>query len=215
VHPIPAKIAVSPAGPDALAAAHARLMKDASLQFNFGDYAPKPPPDWVMPQFFRSIQPVLSVVFWCVVGAFVAWLLYFVIRELWLRYRPQRKRGAQVDAPKPQWRPTRAEAEHLLSDADALAASGNYEEAVHLILLRSIQDIDRHRPAAVRPALTSREIALLGALPDTARGAFATITRVVERSLFGGAKVAPEDFRSCRAEYTRFAFPDSWAGRAS
>jgi hypothetical protein len=209
------RIAVPPSAPDAVALAHARLLKDASLQFGFSGVPSQSPPDWFWPiiRFLKFIEPGLEILFWCVVAGLVALLVYVVGRELWLRRWPQKRERAHADSAAAQWRPTRAEAEHLLSDADALAESGNYGDAVHLILLRSIQDIDKHRPAAVKPASTSREIARLGALPDSARSAFATIARVVERSLFGGDAVAAADFKVCRAEYERFAFSDAWGAR--
>jgi hypothetical protein len=67
------------------------------------------------------------------------------------------------------WRPDAAVARVLLADADALAAKGRYAEAAHLLLRRSVQDIEGSRPRLVRPALTSRDIAAHPGLPDAAR----------------------------------------------
>ena len=200
------------ANSDALAAVHARLLEDSSYQFDFSNLAMPKEPTWVrqLSDFLQNIAPIMKFVFWGIVAAIVLSILYFIGRELWLRYKFHSGKEARA-APRPQWRPTHAEAEHLLLDADALAVEGKYGEAVHLILLRSIQDIEKHRPAAVGPALTSREISLLRALPDASRGSFSTIMRIVERNLFGGADISAADFAAARAEYTRFAFPDAWA----
>jgi hypothetical protein len=204
------------AAPDALAQAHARLIRDTDLQFDFGTFQPQKPPEWLL-AFFRFLEaagPVLEVIFWCVVATLVATLLYFIGRELWYRRWPRRDVRSRATEPRRSWHPTAQEALLLLSDADALAASGAFEKAVHLLLLRSIQDIDKHRPAVVIPSLTSREISLLGALPGATRGAFANIMRVSERGLFGGRPIDASDFATCRAEYERFAFPDAWLAGA-
>lgn len=202
--------------PDALAQAHARLIGNTDLQFDFGTFQPQKPPAWLLAvfRFLEAAGPVLEVLFWCVVAALVGTLLYFIGRELWYRRWPQRAVRPRASEPRRYWHPTVQEALLLLSDADALAASGAFEKAVHLLLLRSIQDIDKHRPAVVTPSLTSREISLLGALPGSTRGAFANIVRVSERGQFGGRPVDAADFATCRAEYERFAFPESWLAGA-
>ena len=65
--------------------------------------------------------------------------------------------------------------------------AGRYSEAAHLLLFRSIEDIDARRPDLVRPALTSRDIAALPRSPARPRRAFARIAMMVERSLFARA----------------------------
>ena len=79
-------------------------------------------------------------------------------------------------------------------------------------MFRSIEDIDSRRPALVRPALTSRDIAALPAIPSRPRGAFARIAMTVERSLFGRRPLGPEDWRDCRSAYEEFAFAEAWRG---
>jgi hypothetical protein len=209
-----AKLIASTPGQDALAAAHSQLLSDSDLQFRFGAFVPDKPPDWLAPllRFITASAPAMKIVFWCLVAALAAYLLFLVGRELWLRRGAWARAEPAAKPVWPEWRPGKVDAELLLSDADKLALQGKYDKAVHLILLRSIQDIGRHRPVAVKPALTSREISLAGSLPESARHAFATIARVVERSLFGGFDVTVAEFRACRDEYERFAFPETWSG---
>ena len=78
---------------------------------------------------------------------------------------------------------------------------------MHLLLFRSIEDIDGRWPGLVRPALTSRDIAGLGDLPEAARRTFASIAQVVERSLFAGQTLNAADFADCRQAYQAFALP--------
>src|SRR6185369_17130871 len=101
--------------------------------------------------------------------------------------------------------PEAKEARELLSEADALAAQGLYSEAAHLLLFRSIEDIDDKRPDLLRPALTSRDICALEEIPGPPRSAFARIAAMVERSLFAGRPLVSSDWGDCRAAYEEFA----------
>jgi hypothetical protein len=118
----------------------------------------------------------------------------------------------KAPAPKPErWRPEATVARALLEEADRLAAAGRYAEAVRLILHRSIEDIEGHRPRLVRPAYTAREIGRLSDIPDNARNVFVGIAGVVEKSFFGGQGLDAAGFADCRKAYEAFAFPGAWA----
>ena len=193
--------------PAAFADAHRQLLGDSSIQFDLPAYEPPQPP-----QFSGASLPFIQVIFWIVVAAIVLFVVYLLIKALagrsWAR-RP--KAAAEIDAA-PDWRPEASAARALLGDADALAAQGRYSEAARLLLHRSIGDIDDKRPELVRPALTSRDIAALGAIPDRPRSAFARIAMMVERSLFAGRALVSEDWAACRAAYEDFAFAEGWRG---
>ena len=198
---------------DPLAAAHAELTRDRGFQFDRVDFRPPKIPKWFewIAEAFQAIAPLLKWVFWVGVAIIAALVLYALVREV-LRLRMPAARPKTVAAETaPEWRPDAAAARDLLAAADALAAQGRFAEAAHLILLRSVADIERRRPRSVRPALTTREIAGLSALPPSARPAFAQIGRVVERSLFGGAPVGAAEYAECRREYEAFALPAGWA----
>lgn len=191
--------------------AHQTLATDKTLQFEMkGVEPPPPPPGWLEPLFelLQAMGPLFRIIFWLGLAAIVLSILWFIGREL-IRIRlPARTDKLNItDA----WRPAPAAALALLSDADALAAEGRFAEAVHLLLLRSINDIDGRLPNTVRPALTARDIAGLSRLPAAARPAFDRIARVVESSLFGGRPVDRATFADCRAAYEAFAFPQAWA----
>ena len=108
------------------------------------------------------------------------------------------------------WRPEPATALALLDDADGLAAQGRFGEAIHLLLFRSIDDLSGRRPGAVRPALTSRDIANLDVLPSQPRAAFARLAQAVERAFFGGQPVGSDVFDAARRDYEAFAFDAGW-----
>jgi len=200
------------AAADRLVAAHARLLQDHTLQFGFQTRTPPPPPDWLKPlvQFLKGVAPALQWVFWGGLALVAGLILFYVGRELIrLRWPSKVKPGAVASAP--EWRPEPAQARALLEDADRMAAQGRFAEAAHLLLFRSIDDIEGRRPRLIRPALTSRDIAALEGVPETARRAFQTIAQVVERSFFGGRDVDAAAFAECRRAYESFAFPEAWA----
>lgn len=199
---------------EALAQAHARLLKDDSLQFDrIGFDRPEVrTPGWLswIGDALQFIAPVLQWVFWIGLALVAALILYAIVREILRMRAPPAKPVKPRRAAEEQWRPDARAARDLLAEADALAAQGRYAEASHLLLLRSVQDIEKRQPRMVRVSLTTREIARLKALPDAARPAFALIGRMVERSLFGGAPVGADDFAKCRQAYEAFALPEGW-----
>lgn len=197
---------------EALAEAHARLIRDESLQFDRTGLTPPEVPGWLrwIGELLQFIAPALQWVFWIGLAAIAGLILYAIGREI-LRLRVPRPKA---DKPKVvvdvEWRPQAQTARDLLSEADGLANRGQFAEATHLLLLRSVQDIESRQPRALRVSFTTREIANLKALPDSARPAFTLIGGIVERSLFGGAPVDSADFASCRQAYEAFALPDGW-----
>ncbi|WP_165187595.1 DUF4129 domain-containing protein [Caulobacter soli] len=198
---------------DAFARAHGALMRGKDLQFE-PSATPKPPnvPDWLLAigKVLAKLAPYLAYVFWGCLILGAAIILFFVVRELintrWPSLKPHKGPVLGDEA----WRPSAAKARTLLEDADKLAAAGRFAEAVHLILFRSIEDIEAKRPDLIKPALTSRDIAQLDGVPDRVRRTFSDIARVVERSFFGGRAVGAEEFAACRQAYEGFAFAEAW-----
>lgn len=193
-----------------LAAAHKALLKTPGIQFDFQALKVTPPDlGWLEPilKFIQAIAPVLKYLFWggLILGA--ALILYFLVRE----FAPQSWfRRKKTVVPVTDWRPAPEQARALLEDADSLAAAGRFEEAIHLLLFRSIDDLVSRRPGAVRPALTARDIAGLSVLPPAARDAFARLAQAVERTFFGGLAAGADDFGRARADYEAFAFAEGW-----
>lgn len=107
----------------------------------------------------------------------------------------------------------RAAALALLEDADALAAEGRFDEAVHLLLQRSVHHIAAARPDWLSPSSTAREIGQIPGLPAAARAAFALITREVERSLYALRALAADDWHRAREAYAAFALQNLAGGR--
>jgi hypothetical protein len=191
--------------PGTFADAHRQLLGDSTIQFDLPP--PDPPPE--MPNWLGGLMPVLQILFWVAIAGFVLFLLYLIVSRLSGREWTWRRKEKDEEAPV-SWRPEATEARELLGEADALAAEGRYSEAAHLILFRSIEDIDDKRPDLVRPALTSRDICALDEIPGRPRSAFARIAAMVERSLFAGRPLVSGDWTDCRAAYEEFAFAEGW-----
>lgn len=138
-----------------------------------------------------------------VVGGLVAALLLYLVWQMVPRQFRRKAKEAEEDAP--AWLPARGEAQALLEDADRLAAEGRYDEATHLLLRRSVQQIQAVRPGLLDPSSTAREISALPALPQGARSAFGVIAQRVERSLFALRSLSAEDWQAARAAYADFA----------
>lgn len=193
-----------------LAEAHRQLLADGSIQTELKPFQMPEIPGWLiwLGDFLEKAGPVIKVIFWAAVACLVLGLLYLLAR--WLEARGFSWRNAAEVEKAEEWRPQESQARALLEEADALAAAGRYAEAAHLLLFRSIEEIDSRRPDLVRPALTSRDIAGAPAIPPGPKRAFAGIVMQVERSLFGGRSLGEPDWRGCRAAYEEFAFASEW-----
>jgi len=194
-----------------LLTAHDALMHARGLQHDFPP-PPLPPtlPVWLQQliEFLARFAPVLKVLFWAGLAATAALVLWLIVRDLPLARRFLGKPAASAGQPE-AWRPSGAAAHALLAEADQLAAAGRYDEAIHLLLFRSIQDIGATRPAAVRAALTSRDIVDAAPLSESGRAAFRRIAAAVERSFFAGRAADRETFDACRAHYQAFALAEA------
>ena len=205
---------VAAASPDVVGRAQAALLKQSDIQFDFKPVVIPEPPPWLkkileaVGHLLMGIAPAFKYIFWggIIIGAVI--ILYFLVWELAaIRFGWRRRTRVTPVKLDQAWAPSAAKARTLIEDADRLAAEGRYDDAVHILLFRSIEDIDQRWPGTVAPALTSRDIIDHPRLSDGARRIFADIAQVVERSFFGGAPVGEGDFRACRQAYSAFALP--------
>ncbi len=193
-------------------AAHKALVADKAMQFSLGPVPQFKPPAWLkalkpVAEFLEFLAPFAKYVFWGVLALIVAAILYYIVREFGDLRWPWRKTEDDTEA---EWVPDAAPARALLAEADALAAQGRFGEAAHLLLLRSVEDIEARKPTFLKPSSTAREIAGTLGLPEKARTTFALIARHVEASLFGGRDLDAGGWDQCREAYGRFALAGEW-----
>ncbi len=156
-----------------------------------------------MGELFAPIAPAVPWLLYALAAVVICLLLSPVVR-LFLTSRFERLFARDNLRPEEAWRPTRAAVAALLGDIDALAAQGLYDAAVHLLLVRSVADINAFRPDLVRPHYSARDILIHPLLPEGARPAFKAIVGWVETSYFAGIVVGKAGFDACRQAYVDF-----------
>jgi len=206
---------------DALDRAHAAYLKRGDMQLERPEWEaedlppPDPPPRWLqwLGDLLSNLSPLFQFLFYAVIVAVVAGFLYFVFGEA-IRVRFGKRGDGKVDEGDDiliDVRPDAGMARGLLEEADALARAGKFAEAVHLLLFRSIEDIQTRLEGGVPKSLTAREIGGLQNLPERAKRGLGPIIRIVERSFFGGRPVDSDGWQEARASYEDFAFGEGWA----
>ena len=194
---------------DEIEKAFRAIKRDEAYQFELAEPIPRKPPSQFSRstgQFFNAIfsvlAPLLKIIFYLGIGALIMGAVYLIGRAVYeTRFAGPVIKKKQEAEEVPLYQPAQAQARILLDEVDRLAAEGRYGEAVHTLLFRSIQDIDRNRPNVVRRSLTSREIGNLSILTQEARTAFSTIAGVSELAHFGGVSVNEAGFQTARKAY--------------
>lgn len=191
----------------ALAQAHQRLLREGDVQFDLPVFQQPEQPPWLEPllQWLAQSGPAVKFLFWAglaIIAGMLLWGLYG-----WLS--PVIRRWLGRAAPEPavaSWQPEAAPARALLAQADALAARGDFSQAAHLLLLRSVEQIEARYPGRLRPSWTSRDIVRVSILPPEAQRAFGFIAATVETALFGRRPIDEAAWARCRSAYERAAF---------
>lgn len=150
-------------------------------------------------------SPLASTLMWglaIVIGAImVFWLVSELGRfagdpEVPLEDDDARQRlAAQVDAI----------IDRPLGDADELARRGDFAEAIHTLLLRTLQELARGAAVRIVPAMTSREVLARVPLLADARTALAGLITAVEITHFGDEPANAADYERCRQQFHVFA----------
>lgn len=218
-----------PAADPAVARSLQRLRDAGDTQFDFTPTPPPPeppnaqPPQWLI-DFFEWLgnggRPLMDGLVYLLIGAALLFVLYLLVPAFrdWvdaLLARWRKPKAASLDVADDGWQPDAHAARNLLAEADRLAAAGQFTEAVHLLLGRSLEELATRRPGLVKPALTARAIALLEDLPSAARRAFDGLARAVERGLWAQRPLAEGDWQQARADYADFALGSHWQGKSA
>lgn len=205
--------------PELIDPGYAQTVAGGEIQTSFPPPEPPPQtPDWLKAifdafgSFFQWAAPAGKPLLWIAAAALLLVILYHFVPAFarWVDNLPLRRRAA-IEAEDGVGEAEAGAARALLSEADALAAEGRFAEAVHLLLYRSVEDIEGRRPGLVRPAMTSRDLAEARDLPSVARDAFSRIARAVEISLFGGRKIDAGAWEACRGAYSELTVARNWA----
>ena len=192
-----------------------RLKADRSIQFELParEAEPERPPrrrwQW-LEALFKFIAPLAEVILYAAGGAVVLALVWFIVSSFAdVRFRRKDKKGEPAPV---LYEPGAARVRTLLEEVDALAREGRYREAVHLLLLRAVEDIDSSRPGEVRRSLTAREIGRIPSLTPRTREAFVSIAKINERGWFAGLATDQAQWEAARAAYAQFGGSEIVAG---
>lgn len=206
--------------PELVDPAFSQTIAGGEIQTGFPPPEPRtPPPEWLtslfdaIASFFEWSAPAAKPLLWLFVALVALFLLYHFVPAFarWVDNLPFRRGADDGDGEDAIGLAEAGAARALLAEADALAAAGRFSEAVHLLLYRSVEDIEGRRPGLVKPAMTSRDLAAARDLPVVAQGAFSRIARAVEISLFGGRSIDADAWQQCRSAYAELTVPKNWA----
>jgi Domain of unknown function (DUF4129) len=150
------------------------------------------------------LSSLFTFLLWGVVIVGIALLVFWLGSEL-LRYGGDDKQLASTDDEAGKSSVDLAVIQRPLGDAEELAARGEYTEAIHTLLLRTLQELVRSAAVRVSPAMTSREILARVPLLADAREALAGLITAVEITHFGGDQATVDDYVRCRAQFQKFA----------
>gem|GEM_PF-309219 len=199
------------------------MRADPAIQFTPAA-APKPPetPQWwrdflawlgdllaPVAEAVAAAWPILRIVLLILLAAGVLTLIWVIVAPYVEQWRGRKS------APEESWQPEPEVARALLSEAETLAAAGQFERAVRLLLQRSIADIEQRRPDLLRPSSTAREIERFEKLPEAPRAMFAVIAGQVERTVFAALPIDESGWQAARDAYAGFALSESWRKAAN
>jgi hypothetical protein len=176
------------------------VYRDGSIQRTLPAPRPPAPPSSSAPDL-SGLAGLLQVLFWVGVAVVGALLLAWIAREISARGRRVALAAAAASATAPDASILRAP----LEAAEALAARGLWAEAIHALLLRTLETLVEATRTTLPPALTSREILRRVPLRDAARDALGDLVLAVEVSRFGDAHPGRDDYERCLDRFRDFA----------
>jgi hypothetical protein len=161
----------------------------------------------------RTLSTLMSIIMWGMV------IVVAILGAAWLAAELS-KYGGDATLPPDRARDARsvvdgAIIERPLEDADELARRGQFAEAIHTLLLRTLRELARSAAVQVAPANTSREILARVPLLADARSALAGLITAVEITHFGERPANAGDYERCRRQFHVFAAAFRDAGQAS
>jgi hypothetical protein len=140
-----------------------------------------------------------QLILWCSLGVIAAAVLWNLKNNLWSASRSRKLAFSRKDeTPSAD---AVARMENTQAEADDLARSGSFAEAIHVLLLRSVNEMKKRVNLPIAASLTSREILRQIDLSPEERSVFATIVDSVEISYFGSHRPGEDEYTTCRRSF--------------
>jgi len=197
--------------PEEVNRALAEVLSDRSIQSAFPEEGEVVKPHVEPPTRSRrstdssSLGSIAQAVLWVLLGVAVVLVIIALARRLGGYTKDVRILSPPVAAPVPV-----TSGQLSLEGAEALAAAGRYDEAIHALLLVAFRNLGRETTLA--GSLTSREILDEGQLRGEALSGAEGLVGAVELSLFGGRETGRVEYAAALDAYRRFAGAVGWAG---
>jgi hypothetical protein len=150
-----------------------------------------------------ALGALMSWLVWGAIAVGAVLLVLLIVREL-LRHRRDRIAKDQPAVAEEAVAPAVAALHRPLDDADQLAREGRFAEAIHVLLLRTFEELARAAEVKIAPSLTSREILARIPLRAGAHEALADLASVVELTWFGDDVPGEADWLRCRGRFDVF-----------
>lgn len=157
----------------------------------------------VTPPSVRFTQEMAQIVLYIGIGVILVIVFMSLKDNLWSSSRSRRLEHGEEKETLPA--ATAVRMEKAQAEADDLARSGSFAEAMHTLLLQSVNELRRRLDISIAASLTSREILYRVSLPATGKTAFAEVIGWVEISYFGFHEPSQEDYIACRKSYETLA----------
>jgi hypothetical protein len=148
---------------------------------------------------------VANVLLWTLMIAIAVFLGVYLAREFFGFDFGEGDGEGLGDGAEGGGRRDRGVVERPLGDAQALAAAGQYQEAIHALLLRTLMELSVKRPQSLDPSLTSREVLAALMLGPEEHAALSGLIGAVEHTHFGGETPSLADYQRCEEHFQTFA----------
>ena len=154
--------------------------------------------DWLGKLNIRGLsRENATVLFFCAMGVIAAVVIANARSNMWSFSRARKLLAESENA----GTGAVARMETAQAEADDLAGSGSFAEAMHVLLLRSVSEMRRRLDSPIAESLTSREILRQTDLSPEERGVFETIVGSVEISYFGSHRPGEDEYETCRRSF--------------
>jgi hypothetical protein len=156
------------------------------------------------PEETGPLGSLMTVLMWGVLIVMVSLLAFWLGNEL-IKGEDNAELGPDTEAADDTAAATAAIIARPLGDADELARRGEFAEAIHTLLLRTLEELVRSAAVRVERSHTSREILARVPLLADAREALSGLITAVELTHFGDEPANAADYERCRQQFHRFA----------
>jgi hypothetical protein len=147
---------------------------------------------------------LMTVLMWGLLIVMAVLLAFWLTNEL-MKGEDNAEVGPDAEAAPDVAAATAAIIARPLGDADELARRGEFAEAIHTLLLRTLEELVRSAAVRVERSHTSREILARVPLLADAREALSGLITAVELTHFGDEPANAADYERCRQQFHRFA----------